>query len=287
MVQIKRKQDVANHLVVKSRIQADGQELVYLTFPAFDNLPMVRHLFSTRLGGVSEGDCASLNFAFTRDTSNENVLENYRRIAEILGIGAEDFVASHQTHTTNICRVTEADCGKGIVRARDYSDVDGLVTDVPEICLVTFHADCVPLFFVDPVHNCIGLAHSGWRGTADKMGARMVQKMQECFGTNPEDLHVGIGPSICVDCYEVGEDVAEFFFDIPGALRKGKTEGKFQLDLWKANQYILKKAGVPTSQISVTDICTCCNKDILFSHRGSNGHRGNLAAFLMLNAKEK
>ncbi len=261
----------------------DGTDLEYLTFPLLEKTEAVRHLFSTRIGGVSEGEYASMNFSIARGDREEAVLENYKRIAGILGCDINDMVASHQTHTTNIRRVTGADRGKGISRERDYENVDGLMTDEPGIVLVTYYADCVPLYFVDPVHRAIGLAHSGWRGTADRMGECMVRAMQDAFGSRPEELYAAIGPSICRDCYEVSEDVALRFADMGEAVvLPGKAPGKYQLDLWLANERILEQAGIPGKQIAVTDLCTCHNSEFLFSHRASGGKRGNLGAFLML-----
>ena len=266
----------------------------YLKYSIFEKTGIVRHGFSTRLGGVSEGCYASLNLSFDRGDREEAVRENFRRIGEAIGVRCEDMVLSRQTHTTNVRVVTEDDRGKGIVRERDYTDVDGLVTDVPGICLVTSYADCVPLYFVDPVKKAIGLSHSGWRGTAQGMGARMAEAMEKAFGSRPEDLLAGIGPSICRDCYEVSEDVAEAFrmlFSGEG-FRKvpigteqvlyEKGDGKYQLDLWKANEAVLLSAGIRPEHISMTDVCTCCNPELLFSHRASGGRRGNLGMFVML-----
>ncbi|MCM1540286.1 MAG: peptidoglycan editing factor PgeF [Blautia sp.] len=266
-----------------------GQELEYLTFPALAESGLAEHLVTTRLGGVSTGDLATMNLSFTRGDREENVLENYRRVGRVLGCGLEDMVASHQTHTVNIRRVTAADRGKGIVTPRDYENIDGLMTDEKGIALVTFYADCVPLLFLDPVHQAIGLAHSGWRGTVGRMGQRMTEAMAEAFGSRPEELIAAVGPSICRECYEVGEEVAQRFWQLFGGrercgrvVTEGKAPGKYQLDLWLANRRILEEAGIPRHRISVTDICTCHNSDYLFSHRGSNGHRGNLGVFLML-----
>jgi len=286
MVHIKRKPENAlkGAPMVQHCVVPDGaeSELEYLTFPLLEKTGIVSHLFSTRLGGVSTGEFASLNLSFTRGDEEAGVLENYRRVAGVLGCEIGDITASHQTHTTNIRFIKENDRGKGVTKPRDYEDIDGLITNQPGIALATFYADCVPLYFVDPVHKAIGLAHSGWRGTAARMGACMVQRMQEAFGTRPEDLYAAIGPSICVDCYEVSEDVAECFTDLPGVVRDGRCPGKYQLDLWEANRLILEQAGIPAAQIAVTDICTCCNSDYLFSHRATGGRRGNLGAFLML-----
>ena len=264
--------------------QRQAGELEYLVFPKLEETGAVKHLFTTRTGGVSSGIYATMNLSFSRGDDPLNVMENYRRIGEVLETDPEHMVASRQTHTTNIHAVTEKDCGNGIGRASSYEDIDGLVTDVPGIALVTYYADCVPLYFVDPVHRAIGLAHSGWRGTVAGMAACMVLYMQEHFHSRPEELVTAIGPSICADCYEIGEDVAvQFRGHFPEkVLQKGKTPGKYQLDLWQANRSILLNAGVLSEHISVTDVWTCHNPEYLFSHRASHGQRGNLAAFLML-----
>lgn len=281
MEQIKRKSACGEQVLQRDK-HGENAEWETLSFPMMNEIPFISHLFTTRTGGVSVGDLWCMNLSFTRGDDPANVSENYERIGKVLGCAPERMVASHQTHTTNIRRVTEADCGKGITSDRDYEDVDGLVTNVPDISLVTYFADCVPLYFVDPEHRAIGLAHSGWKGTAGKMGACMVKRMQEEFGSKPEQLIAAIGPSICVDCYEVSEDVALQFSEYQNTVFPGKEPGKYQLNLWEANRQILLRAGILPEHISVTDICTCCNPGYLFSHRASKGKRGNLAAFLRI-----
>lgn len=269
--------------------QQEKAGVEYLTFPAFSEFKEVKHAFSTRIGGVSEGIFSSMNLSFTRGDDKAAVYENYRRMATVLDCELKDFVCSDQTHTTNIRRVTRADGGKGVTREKDYTDIDGLITNEPGLILVTFYADCVPLYFVDPVNKAVGLAHSGWKGTVNRMGREMVLAMEEAFGTKPQDLWVAIGPSICQDCYEVSRDVAEQFM-VAFPDEKLQTEimyetiprEKYQLNLQRANAIIFEQCGIPKKQISVTDICTCCNPDYLFSHRASQGKRGNLAAFLGL-----
>ena len=258
----------------------------YMTFPALKATGVVIHGFSTRLGGVSRGDCATMNFAQGRGDDPANIRENYRRMAVALGFAPEKMVLSYQTHTTNIRKVTIEDLGKGYDRERDYRDIDGLITDVPGAVLVTSYADCVPLLFVDPVRKAIGASHSGWRGTAGKISHHVISAMEKEFGSKREDILACIGPSICGDCYEVSEDVANVFmaeaFAGAKAVTPGNREGKFQLDLWAVNHFLLKEAGILDEHINVTDVCTCCNSDYLFSHRKSEGKRGNLGAFLML-----
>lgn len=264
-----------------------GGELPMLEYPLLAESGMVSHGFSTREGGVSTGEFSSLNFSFTRGDDPAAVSENYRRLAEVFGCRESDIVCSDQTHTTNVLRVDRSYGGFGVTREKPYRDVDGLITNEPGLLLATFYADCVPLFFVDPVHRAIGLAHSGWRGTVGRMGAVTLEAMKREFGTNPADVLAAVGPSICQDCYEVGADVAEEFARTFGdwkddILLPGEAEGKYQLNLWKCNAYILREAGIMPEHLAVTNICTCCNPRLLFSHRASHGKRGNLGAFLML-----
>lgn len=272
---------------MKMRQHKSG-EVEYLTFPLLERTGMVRHLFSTRVGGVSKGIYSTMNLSYTRGDKKEAVDENFRRIAAVLGCDVGDIVCSDQTHTVNLRVVSREDGGKGILRTRDYTDIDGLMTDEPGLVLATFYADCVPLYFVDTKKRAVALAHSGWRGTVARMGRCVVQKMKEVYGTDPANLVAAIGPSICQACYEVSEDVAEAFareFRGNGQTDKiliDKGGGKYQLDLWRANEIVLTEAGIPTEQIQVTDICTCHNSDYLFSHRASQGRRGNLGAFLGL-----
>ncbi len=261
--------------------------LLYLEYPLLVGTEIVKHAFSTRLGGVSQGVCSTMNLSFSRGDEESAVRENYRRMAQALGVPDDSFVFSMQTHTTNVRVVTEEDRGKGLTKPLNYRDVDGLITNIPGLCLTTFYADCVPLFFVDPVHKAIGLSHSGWRGTVGKIGQVTIERMGEVYGTNPSDVIAAIGPSICQDCYEVSFDVIKEFqnqFDLKywNELFYQKENGKYQLNLWRANEIVLEEAGVLKDNIAVTNLCTCCNPEILFSHRASHGKRGNLAAFLLL-----
>lgn len=266
--------------------EADG-EVPYLEYPMLRDTGIVKHGFSTRLGGVSGGYYESLNLSFDRGDDPEAVRENFRRIGEAIGVQVEDMVMSKQTHTTNVRVVTEEDRGKGIVRDRDYTDIDGLITNVRGICLVTSYADCVPLYFVDPVRKAIGLSHSGWRGTVGKIGKKTVELMTESFGSDPADILACVGPSICSDCYEVSQDVIDkvkevFDEALWESLFYEKGNGKYQLDLWKTNEEVFQEAGILPEHIAVTNVCTRCNSRILYSHRVRGDKRGNLCAFLAL-----
>ena len=264
--------------------------VTYLSFDSFSEATGTRHAFATRLGGVSRAPFDTMNLSFTRGDDPDAVTENYRRITQVMGRVPDDVVCTFQTHTAHVRKVTREDAGKGVTRDRDYTDTDGLVTDEEGVVLACFWADCVPLLFADPVRRAIGVAHAGRRGTTGGIGKKMVEAMHAYYGTDAADLHVAIGPSICADCYEIGTDVAEeVSVAFPGAKETGvlfqkedAPRDKYQLDLWLLNSLLLREAGVRSDRITVTDICTRCNPDLLFSHRVRGEARGNLAAFLTL-----
>ena len=282
MAEIRWHEGTALHMQIK-----ENKGVTWLTYPAFEQFADIVHGFSTRLGGVSEGIYASMNLSFTRGDKDAAVYENYRRFAAALGFSERDIVTSDHTHTANVRIITEEDRGNGITKPRPYTDVDGMITNVRGLVLATFYSDCVPLYFVDPVHHAIGLSHSGWRGTVAKIGAVTIRKMQETYGTDPADVYAAIGPSICQECYEVSEDVIlefqkSFAPEHWEKLFYKKENGKYQLNLWEANKIIFTEAGITEKHISMPGICTCCNPEFLFSHRASHGKRGNLGAFLGL-----
>ena len=280
------------HIENKLHMQVkENNGVTYLTYPSFEKFPDIVHCFSTRLGGVSQGIFSSMNLSFTRGDEENAVKDNYRRLSAAVGFSLEDIVTSDQTHTTNVQLVGAEDRGKGVTRPRTYKDVDGMITNVPGVVLCTFYADCVPLYFYDKTHRAIGLSHSGWKGTVHRMGKVTLERMAEEFGTRPEDVQAAIGPSICQDCYEVSEDVILEFQkyyreDCQSELYYRKENGKYQLNLWRANEIVMEEAGILPENIHTTQWCTCCNPELLYSHRASKGKRGNLAAFLGLKRSE-
>ncbi len=264
----------------------------YFKSVGIEKTGIVKHCFSTRLGGVSTGEYSSMNLTFTRNDNPDNVRKNFELIAETAGMSTGSMVYAMQTHTVNVMEVTEKHKGMGITAERNFSDVDGLVTDIPGITLVTSHADCVPLYFVDPVRHAIGLSHSGWRGTVNNIALNTVKKLHELYGCRPENLVCFIGPSICSKCYEISEDVADEFKQAYGnkvyeGILFPEAGGKYHLDLWKANYINLLNAGVRAENTSITEVCTCCNSNLLFSHRASGGRRGGMCAFLTLQSPNK
>lgn len=273
----------------------EKQGVVYMEFPGLKKLQGIHHIFSTRLGGVSENEFSTMNLSFTRGDREEAVKENYRRIAAVLGTKPQHMVATYQTHTTNVIRVTAHERGLGVTRPKQMTDVDGLLTNEKGVTLLAYFADCVPLYFVDPKKKAIGLAHSGWKGTCNGIGYEMILAMEREFGCAPEDIYVAIGPSICPACYEVGEELLEEFSHsfwprfgskdsllLETTLFCRKDNGKYHLNLQLANQLIFRKAGILEEHMECTNVCTCCNPKLLFSHRATQGKRGNLCAFLGL-----
>ena len=260
-----------------------------LEYKGLNRFDWLVNAFSTREGGVSEGQYATMNFSVSMGDDPAKVARNFELFGEAIGVRPEDMVYADQKHTDHVMVAGAAHKGMGVTRERDFSGVDGLVTDEPGVCLVTSFADCVPLYFADPVHRAIGLTHSGWRGTVAKIGTRTIELMHEKYGTNPSDLVCCIGPCIGRECYEVSEDVAKEFeaaykpqeYGMICAPREG-TDSKYLLDLPLANYEQFVDCGVAPGNIYMPDLCTACNSDLLHSHRATGGKRGGMCAFLMI-----
>ena len=257
----------------------------YITFPKLEKCGAVRHLFSTRIGGVSEGQYFSMNLSLSGGDKRERVLENYKRLCGCVGIDISHLVLSRQTHTNNVKEVTEENIGTGIFKD-SFSDVDGLVTNRSGVALVTQYADCTPLLFCDPVKKVIATSHAGWRGTVKEIGKVTVEKMVNDYGCNAKNIIAAIGPAIGVCCYEVDDPVIDEFKKIPylnlNNIVFPKGNGKYMLDLKEANRQILVNSGISPDNIDVADLCTCCNHEEFHSHRATGGKRGNLAAIIEL-----
>ncbi|TAH72200.1 MAG: peptidoglycan editing factor PgeF [Anaerolineaceae bacterium] len=278
-------------------------EVPYIEFPPLSEIPFITHGFSTRLGGVSSGMFSSLNLGSGSSPYKddpENIRKNFIRIADSIGVDPDSLVISDQVHKTDIRLVDNKDRGKGFTFPRDYKEIDGLITNTPGITLVTKYADCVPLFFVDPVNKAIGLSHAGWKGTVGRIGQITVEEMVKSFDSNPKDIIAVIGPSICMDCYEIGEEVANEFRkafllvedykkedDETQAILVENNRARYQLNLWEANRRVLLESGLGNEHIHISKVCTSCNSELLFSHRKTKGKRGSLAAFLALSANKQ
>lgn len=262
-------------------------ELVYFQIPMFSKAGLVNHCFSTRLGGRSSGIFESMNLGFNRGDLDENVRENFKILCDAINIDVKNLVLTNQIHEDLVVVVDEKDRGKGFDLESDLMGVDGFVTNAKDVALVTFYADCVPLYFLDPVKKVIGLSHAGWRGTVKKIGAKTIAKMQAVYGSRPEDILGAIGPSIGGCCFEVSEDVKievekSFSHDIIDKIVVKRDSSKYLIDLWAANEAVMLEAGMKQEHITKTDVCTMCHKEEMFSHRGSNGKRGSMVAIMSL-----
>jgi YfiH family protein len=249
--------------------------------------------FTSRLGGVSEEPFASFNCGLHVNDLNEHVVTNRQRLAETLELPFDAFTYAEQVHGNKIAVIKREDKGKGrTLRADAIQSRDGFVTNEKELVLCALYADCVPLFFYDPVLEVAGLAHAGWKGTVLNVAGATIQAMSDEFGSKPEHIRAAIGPSIGICCYEVDEKVAEpvkrVLIDMnaaPEALQKvlqPKANQKYMLNLQELNRNIIEKAGILSSSIEVTELCTSCRTDVFFSHRQENGATGRMAGWIAM-----
>lgn len=261
------------------------EDLTYLVFTPWEKDEKLTHGFTTRFGGVSSGDLATLNLGFNRGDKTENVLENYKRISKALDVPYESLVLSKQVHETHIAKVSHKACGNGILFENQWESMDGLYTNESGVTLVTHYADCVPLFFYAPEYGMIGMAHAGWRGTVAEIGKKMVEIWNTQEGIPLSAIQVAIGPSIGPCHFEVDADVADVFnaqFPDNEFVRYDEAAHKYAIDLWACNKQSLLSAGISEEHILVSGVCTCCLHELFFSHRYTGGKRGTLGAFMCL-----
>jgi YfiH family protein len=257
-----------------------GKRLNYLTIPEWSAMG-VKLAFSTRNGGVSKSPYSFLNLALHVNDRPEAVLHNRELFLSELGCSAESCVAGEQVHGTKVFLVSEQDRSRGMQRMEGaIPQCDALLT-LTDAGLLSYYADCVPLFFYCPPIKLVGLAHAGWQGTAKGIVKEVLTKIKSLGGL-PEDCLVAIGPCIGACCYEIGEDVAsvfkENFNDLSMFIKL--NEGKYKLDLAKANQMQLISEGIPTSNIYKAKMCTACHAEHFYSYR-RDGITGRMAAFIM------
>lgn len=256
--------------------------VIYYTAPAFEKTGLVRHGFSTRAGGVSSGCYSSLNLRWHCDDSAENVRENYSRFARAIGADPHDLVLSKQVHEDVIERISYSQRGNGVFVPNEFDSADGLITDEPGIALITLYADCVPLLFLDPVKRVIASVHSGWRGTVKRIGAKAVGMMEKEYGSDPADILCVIGPSIQIGSFEVGDEVASEFIDHFGDETVKRYGDRYHVSMQRAIRLQLEAAGVHGENIDDCGICTYDMWETFFSHRRTNGRRGNFGAVIEL-----
>ena len=271
-------------------IHTDG--IPYLSFDMFDRLG-VPNLFSTRYISYDETAGTGVKGLRCAVMKTESVEEaapvcraNRDILAHQLGSSLEMELVTDQKHT-NYVHVATCEEDLGVATVGSFSlhrqFVDGIVTDIPDAILTVFGGDCPPVYLVDPVRGVAGLVHAGWKGTLGKIPQVAIAQMTVKFVCDPADMYAAIGPGVCVDCYEMGDEVYDVFAEkwgredadmllhrYPAKDADGNVipGGKYHLDLRKANLMTLLRAGVPADHIAVSNVCTMCNKDTFYSYRG-------------------
>lgn len=257
-------------------------QIEYLQSSLLNDCDFLVHAFCTRRGGVSQDDYKSLNMSFKEGDEDNHVLQNWGRLAAAFNIPLEQFLVVNQVHKDDIFIVKPYG---GYFSSRAELDYDAIMTDRADLVICVKTADCVPVFIVDRVKKIIAVVHAGWRGTALGICAKAVRMLIENYGSQPQDILAAIGPSIGQCCYQVDAAVADNFLrqeDNEKFLFAAKKSGKWLLDLACANRQQIINCGIPEENIDLSDLCTVCNQDMFFSHRGSGGITGRQINFMMI-----
>lgn len=260
-------------------------DLKYIEFESLNRYrDILTHFMSTRHGGVSSGECSTLNLGLGRNDDRSNVIENFRIICNATSVNMESLVLTNQVHGTKVCRVYESDMGKGLLRESDLKGTDGFITTAPGVTMVTFHADCAPVFLFEPSAKAAALLHSGWKGTLADIVARALDDMKKIPGFDPGRVEAVIGPSIGFCCFEVDEDVYGLFREKygNGSFYRHVSGTKWKIDLKGIIRTRMEEEGVDARNIHDSGICTKCRNDLFFSYRGDRGRTGSMAAFMQI-----
>lgn len=267
-----------------SLITHEENALVYFTSPLLDGCEGIAHGFSTRKGGVSEPPYDTLNLAPSRGGDPAAVEENYRRFCAAVGTDMHRVVLAQQVHETTVLQVTEERAGMGLWRDRDYT-ADALVTNVKNLPLTVFSADCGIILLHDPDAGCVGAVHAGWRGCAAGILEKAVREMERLYGAKANRILAAIGPCIGQCCFETDGDVPQAMTAALGADAAPYLEdrgAKWHVDLAGLNRQWLLRAGVGPEHIDVSELCTYCRSDLFWSYRKVGGRRGAQIAMISL-----
>lgn len=260
-------------------------DLRYLILPEWNEQGVVT-AFTTRTGGLSTGSFQSLNMGLHVGDEKDLVIANRSIVCHSLGFDLKQMVCCEQVHGNGVVVVDNQDAGRG---SNSHSDslpgYDAMITNCPGIFLTEFYADCIPLYFFDPEQRVIGLAHSGWKGTALRIADATIATMKNHFRCQLRDIQVFIGPGIGPECFYIDEQrrsLVERLFTFSNEIIYPNNENRYIWDLHLSNLLILKQSGIPEDNITAFHICTACNPDWFFSYRGSGGHTGRMSAVIGL-----
>ena len=260
-------------------------EVGYLTFKGLKKYSYINHAFSTRIGGVSKNEFKSMNLSLCCGDSEECVTENYRLFCKALNFDMNKLVRGNQIHGTDIIKITEETLNEKGFKELIFDPCDGFVTNVPGVVLTSFHADCPAIFMIDTKNKAIGLAHAGWRGTVEKISQKLLNTLTYEYGSSESDIVCAIGPGIGKCCFECSKTILPEFekLNIDNFyINSHENDEKIYIDILEVNRKLLIKSGLKEENIFVSDVCSSCNKDLLFSHRATKGHRGNNASFMSI-----
>ncbi len=234
----------------------------------------IRHFVTDR---ASHQSTKEFTLSYSSLPDREEIQQNRNLLATAMGVKNSHLVFPSQVHKTRIVRVTPE------TSKEEVSETDALISNSKGICIAVMSADCTPILLYDKKNNAVGAVHSGWRGTVARILEKTLHQMRTTFGTKGEDLYAAIGPSVCQESYEVGEEVVQSVHDSFGkesGLLIAQHNNKAKLDLWKANKVQLLEFGVLPSQIEISHLCTVINNNHFFSAR--KGDTGRFAAGIML-----
>lgn len=281
-IEVPRKTEAAK--IGDMELHIETNKIGLLRFNNWKNLKGIKHAFSTRIGGVSKGIYSSVNLGLNCGDESRLVHRNLELVSQALGCKKCSLVTGNQDHHCNIKRVSIKDIGTGINKVKFKESIDGLCTNEKGVTLLIYCADCVPIYFFDPVKNCIALSHAGWRGTVSGMAKETVIKMINEFGSNPSDILVAIGPSISEENFEVDFPCAKEFMKLPDfeCFVNYTGDEKYHVNLWECNKRYLLDTGIKEENITIGNVCSVKNSDLIFSHRVTKGRRGSNAALLCL-----
>lgn len=256
----------------------------FITSPAITRHRSVTHAFLTRIGGVSTGPFASLNFK-EHDGDSGDAEENRARMGRLLRVDVERLFTVRQVHGDRVVVVESGSEDSSLLHDGERPEGDAILTNKKGLAIGVLTADCVPIILVDPVQEVVGIVHAGWRGTVAGICGKAVTKMGDHFGSHAEDISAAIGPAIGPCCYEVGEEVAVHFRT--GLFQEKEVvvqinDGRLQLDLQKANQLLLLESGVEDCNISISPFCTSCSSDLFFSYRRDGAPTGRQLSFVVM-----
>ena len=256
----------------------------FLTIPSFRRAGGVTCAMATRIGGVSPKPYKSLNFSQAREQNKYNFELNMQRLSNSVGFDYKSAIANKYEHGATLFNATHADAGSGVVRDCLSEFCDGLYTVEYALPLITYHADCAPLFFYDYINRAVAICHAGWQGVSKHINRNAVLSLTN-LGSKPENILCAIGPCISVKHFEVQQDVSSVFEQTFGSDVIEYRDSRTFIDLPKACAKDMIEADIPPGNITMSDLCTFDNKRLFFSHRRDHGETGAMAAIIQLNEK--